>query len=154
MNMRQNGYMTNSDGFGYPENHYTIPLQGVQQVQYVRGAAALQFGPQFGGMMNYVMKQGDTTKALAVESEQTVGSNALFSSFNSVGGTAGKLQYYGDYNNRSGDGWRNNAHFNYHAYYADLNYHFTKKNIAGFPVRVFCRLMAERGICRLRLSCK
>lgn len=126
MNMRQNGYMTNSDAFGYPENHYSVALQGVQQVQYVRGSAALQFGPQFGGMMNYVMKTGDTTKALAIESEQTVGSNALFNSFNSVGGTVGKLQYYGYYDNRSGDGWRDNSHFNYHTYYADLTYHFTK----------------------------
>lgn len=29
MYMRQNGYNTNSDEFGYPENHYTIPLQAV-----------------------------------------------------------------------------------------------------------------------------
>jgi Fe(3+) dicitrate transport protein len=49
MNMRQNGYNTNSDIFGYPENHYTPPLQAVQQVQLVRGSAALQFGSQFGG---------------------------------------------------------------------------------------------------------
>ena len=132
MNMRQNGYMTNSDAFGYPENHYTVPLQGVQQLQYVRGSAALQFGPQFGGMMNYVMKTGDTAKALAIESEQTMGSNALFNSFNSVGGTVGKLQYYGYYDNRSGDGWRDNAHFTYHAYYADLRYHFTKKTSLAF----------------------
>ena len=132
MNMRQNGYMTNSDAFGYPENHYNVPLQGVQEVQYVRGAAALQFGPQFGGMMNYVMKTGDTAKAMVIESEQTVGSNGLFNSFNSVGGTVGKLQYYGYYDNRSGDGWRDNAHFNYHAYYADLAYHFTKKTSLSF----------------------
>ena len=126
MNMRQNGYVTNSDIFGYPENHYNVPLEAVQKVQYVRGAAALQFGPQFGGMMNYALKEGDTTKPIAVESEQTVGSNGLFNSYNAVGGTVGKLQYYAYYDNRSGNGWRDNAHFNYHAYYANLNYHFTK----------------------------
>ena len=132
MNMRQNGYMTNSDAFGYPENHYTIPMQAIEQVQYVRGAAALQFGPQFGGMMNYVLKEGDTTKVLAIESEQTLGSNNLFNSFNAVGGTSGKLQYYACYDNRNGNGWRDNSHFNYHAYYADVTYHFTPKTNLSF----------------------
>ena len=132
MNMRQNGYMTNSDAFGYPENHYTLPLQAVRQVQYVRGAAALQFGPQFGGMMNYVLKEGDTTKVLAIESEQTAGSNSLFNSYNSVGGTAGKLQYFAYYDNRSGNGWRDDAHFNYRAYHANLTYHFAKQTSLSF----------------------
>ena len=132
MNMRQNGYMTNSDAFGYPENHYTLPMQAIQQVQYVRGSAALQFGPQFGGMMNYVLKEGDTSKILAVESEQSVGSNGLFNSYNAVGGTKGKLQYYAYYDNRSGNGWRDNSHFNYHAYYANATYHFTPKTSLSF----------------------
>jgi Fe(3+) dicitrate transport protein len=55
MNMRQNGYNTNSDMFGYPENHYTVPMEGIQEIQYVRGSAALQFGSQFGGMMNSIL---------------------------------------------------------------------------------------------------
>lgn len=127
MNMRQNGYGTNSDMFGYPENHYTVPLQGVKQVQYVRGSAALQFGPQFGGMMNYIMKQGDSTKPVAIESEQTTGSNNLFNSFNAVGGTKGKFSYYAFFDYRHTDGWRDNAALNYHAYYANLNYKFSSK---------------------------
>ena len=73
MNMRQNGYNTNSDMFGYPEDHYTVPMQGVEEIQLVRGSAALQFGPQFGGMMNYKMKEGDTTKVFGAELEQTAG---------------------------------------------------------------------------------
>ena len=64
MNMRQNGYNTNSDMFGYPENHYTVPMQAIEEIQLVRGSAALQFGPQFGGMMNYKIKEGDSTKPL------------------------------------------------------------------------------------------
>ncbi len=127
MNMRQNGYATNSDIFGYPENHYTVPLQGVQQVQYVRGSASLQFGPQFGGMMNYIMKQGDSSKPVAIESEQTMGSNNLLNSYNAVGGTKGKFSYYAFFDYRHTDGWRDNGAFNYHAYYASLNYKFSSK---------------------------
>src|SRR6478736_3853957 len=114
MNMRQNGYNTNSDMFGYPENHYAVPMQGVRQVQLVRGSAALQFGSQFGGMMNYVMKEGDSTKAFSLESEQTLGSYNFFNSYNAIGGTKGNISYYAYYDNRHGDGWRPNAHFNYH----------------------------------------
>lgn len=132
MNMRQNGYNINSDMFGYPEDHYTPPLQAIQQVQLVRGSAALQFGSQFGGMMNYVMKEGDSTKPVAIESEQTTGSNNFFNSYNAIGGTTGKLNYYTYYDYRHGDGWRPNASFNYHAYYVNLNYHFNKKASLAF----------------------
>jgi Fe(3+) dicitrate transport protein len=132
MNMRQNGYNTNSDMFGYPENHYTVPLQGVQEVQYVRGSAALQFGPQFGGMMNFVMRQGDSTKPFEIQSEQTTGSNNFFNSYNAIGGTKGKLNYYAYFDYRHGDGWRDNATFNYHAYYINLDYHFTNKVSLAF----------------------
>ncbi len=132
MNMRQNGYNINSDMFGYPEDHYTPPLQAVQQVQLVRGSAALQFGSQFGGMMNYVMKEADSTKPLSLVSEQTTGSNNFFNSFNSVSGTKGKLSYYAYYDYRHGDGWRPKAAFNYHAYYANISYAFTSKTSLSF----------------------
>ncbi len=132
MNMRQNGYNINSDMFGYPEDHYTPPLHAIQQMQLVRGSAALQFGSQFGGMMNYVMKEGDSTKPITIESEQTTGSNNFFNSFNAIGGTQGKLNYYAYYDYRHGDGWRPNASFNYHAYYINLNYHFNSKTSLAF----------------------
>ncbi len=80
--------------FGYPEDHYTPPLQAVQQVQLVGGSAALQFGSQFGGMMNYVMKEPDSTKPFTYTGEQTTGSNNIFNSFNSISGTKGKWSYY------------------------------------------------------------
>ena len=131
MNMRQNGYNTNSDIFGYPENHYTVPLQAIQSVQLVRGSAALQFGPQFGGMMNYELKKGDSLKPISIESEQTTGSNNFFNSFNAVGGTKGRFNYYAFADFRHGDGWRDNARFNYQSYYADLNYQASSRTTIG-----------------------
>ncbi|GAC1379214.1 MAG: TonB-dependent receptor [Ginsengibacter sp.] len=128
MNMRQNGYNINSDVFGYPEDHYTPPLQGVDHIQMVRGSAALQFGSQFGGMFNYVMKSGDTLKKIMLESEQTAGSNNLYNSFNAIGGRTGKISYYAYYDDRHGDGFRSNANFNYHAYYFTSTYKFNSKS--------------------------
>ena len=132
MNMRQNGYNTNSDMFGYPEDHYSAPMQGVREIQLVRGSASLQFGSQFGGMMNFVMKKGDSTKQFSLESEQTTGSYNFFNSYNAIGGTVGKVNYYAYYDNRHGDGWRPNAAFNYHAYYANVGYQFSKKGNISF----------------------
>jgi Fe(3+) dicitrate transport protein len=83
-------------------------------------------------MMNYVMKKGDTTKTFSLESEQTAGSYNFFNSYNAVGGKVGKVSYYAYYDNRHGDGWRPNAAFNYHAYYANINYQFSKKGSLSF----------------------
>lgn len=132
MNMRQNGYNTNSDEFGYPENHYTIPLEAIQEVQYLRGSSSLQFGPQFGGMMNFILKQGDSTKPFSIESEQTAGGYNFFNSYNAVGGTSGKINYYAYYDYRSGDGWRDDSKFNYHAYYTNFQYNFNSKGSLAF----------------------
>ena len=53
LNTRQNGYDISSDVFGYPEAYYNPPLEAVETIQLIRGGASLQFGPQFGGMLNY-----------------------------------------------------------------------------------------------------
>jgi Fe(3+) dicitrate transport protein len=124
MNMRPNAYVTNSDIFGYLENHYTLPLEAVQEIQFVRGSAALQYGSQYGGMMNFIIKQGDSTKPIAVESIQTAGSNGFFNSYNAVGGTVGKINYYAYYDNRHGNGWRPSQEFDYQADYANIEYRF------------------------------
>jgi len=126
-NMRQNGYNINSDVFGYPEAHYTPPFQAIDAIQIVRGSAALQFGSQYGGMVNYHIKEADTSKRFGIESEQTAGSNRFFNSFNAVNGTVGKVSYYAYFDSRSGDGWRPDAAFNYQAFYGNIKYQFSKK---------------------------
>jgi Fe(3+) dicitrate transport protein len=131
-NIRQNGYNTNSDVFGYPENHYNLPFQGIGEIQYVRGSAALQFGDQFGGMINFKIKEPDTTKTFGLESEQTVGSNRFFNSYNAIGGKVGKISYYAYFDARNGNGWRPNAAFNYHAFYANIKYQFNSKGSLAF----------------------
>jgi Fe(3+) dicitrate transport protein len=132
MNMRQNGYNTNSDIIGYPENHYTVPMQAVDRVELIRGSASLQFGSQFGGMMNYVMKDADTSRIFSIENEQTFGSNGFFNSFIAAGGAKGKVSYYAYYDNRHGDGWRPNSAFNYQAVYGNIRYNFSEKGSLEF----------------------
>ncbi|NVM64704.1 Fe(3+) dicitrate transport protein [Mucilaginibacter sp. SG538B] len=130
-NVNQNGYNVNNDLYGYPEAMYNPPLEAVQQIELIRGSAALQYGPQFGGMLNYVIKQPDTTKSLSIETEQTYGSFNTSNSFVSVGGKKGKFTYYAFFNYRSSDGWRPNSDYNFLNAYASLHYKPTDKMDIG-----------------------
>ena len=89
LNTRQNGYDISSDVFGYPEAYYNPPLEAVETIQLIRGGASLQFGPQFGGMLNYVLKR-EKNKPFSFETQNTIGSYNLISSFNALGGTLKK----------------------------------------------------------------
>jgi hypothetical protein len=48
--------------------------------------ASLQYGTQFGGLLNFALNDGDGTEAFEITSRQSIGSFNLFNSFNSIGG--------------------------------------------------------------------
>lgn len=112
-NVRQNGYDIAGDALGYPESYYTPPAEGLERIEVVRGAASLQYGTQFGGMVNFLLKSGPEDKPIEVTTRQTGGSYGFFNTFNSIGGTVakGKLNYYGFFQYRQGDSWRVNSAF-------------------------------------------
>ncbi|MEL6925334.1 MAG: carboxypeptidase regulatory-like domain-containing protein, partial [Bacteroidota bacterium] len=57
-NTRQNGYDISADALGYPESYYTPPTQALSKIEIVRGAASLQYGTQFGGLLNFIFRKG------------------------------------------------------------------------------------------------
>lgn len=125
-NTRQNGYDISSDVFGYPEAYYNPPMEAVESIQMVRGGASLQFGPQFGGMLNYVLKK-ETTKKFSFETQNTIGSYDMMSSYNAIGGRYKKFSYYVYNDLRSGNGWRKNNRYNVRNTHAYLEYRWTEK---------------------------
>ena len=127
-NVRQNGYDIAADPFGYPEAYYNPQMQAVQRIEIVRGQGALQYGPQFGGLVNYILRNGsDIDKKFEFETQQTVGSNGLFNSFNAIGGKTKKLNYYSFFDHRNGDGWRKNSQYATNAGFGTVTYNFTPK---------------------------
>lgn len=127
-NIRQNGYDIAADPFGYPEAYYNPQLQGVQRIEIVRGQGSLQYGPQFGGMVNYILRNGsEIKKPFEFETQQTLGSNALFNSYNAIGGKKGKVHYYAFFDHRNGDGWRQNSRYFTNAGFATITYDITPK---------------------------
>ena len=127
-NVRQNGYDIAADPFGYPEAYYNPQLQAVQRIEIVRGQGSLQYGPQFGGLVNYILRNGsEINKPFEFETQQTVGSNGLFNSYNAIGGKKGKIHYYTFFDHRNGDGWRQNSRYYTNAGYGTVTYNFTTK---------------------------
>jgi len=127
-NVRQNGYDIAADPFGYPEAYYNPQLQAVQRIEIVRGQGSLQYGPQFGGLVNYILRNGsEINKPFEFETQQTVGSNGLFNSYNAIGGKKGKVHYYTFFDHRNGDGWRQNSRYYTNAGYGTVTYNFTTK---------------------------
>jgi len=126
-NVRQNGYDISSEVFGYPESYFSPPMESVSTIEVVRGAASLQYGPQFGGLLNYVIKKGDANKPIVYETQQTTGSYGLFNSYNAIGGTYKKVSYYGYFHHRNADGWRDNSRYNINTGYASVNFAASKK---------------------------
>lgn len=120
-NTRQNGYDMSADALGYPESYYLPALQAVERIEIVRGAASLQYGTQFGGMLNFKLKEAPD-KPLEIKLEQALGSFGLLNTFVSAGGRSGKLDYYGYYQYRRGDGWRNHSAFGAHTAFGRLGY--------------------------------
>lgn len=110
-NTRQNGYDISADALGYPESYYTPPAEALKEIQVIRGAASLQYGPQFGGLVNFRFRDPVTDKPLEWTSRQSVGSFGLFTSFNSLSGTVGKVGYYGYIQGKVGNGVRPNSGF-------------------------------------------
>ena len=122
-NVRQNGYDIAADPYGYPEAYYNPQLQAVQRIEIIRGHGALQYGPQFGGMVNYILRNGsDMTKKFQGESQQSLGSNGLFNTYNAIGGKTKKLHYYVFFDHRNANGYRNNSRFFTNAGFATITY--------------------------------
>lgn len=127
-NTRQNGYDISADVLGYPESYYTPASESLEEIQIVRGAASLQYGSQFGGLVNFITKSPNPNKALEVTTRNTVGSYGLFTNFTSLSGSKNKLSYYSYLNYKRGDGFRPNSGFESNNAFLHLGYDLDDEN--------------------------
>ncbi|MEO9569852.1 MAG: TonB-dependent receptor plug domain-containing protein [Polaribacter sp.] len=125
-NTRQNGYDISADVLGYPESYYTPASEGLDEIQVIRGAASLQYGTQFGGLVNFITKK--PTENQEIVFRNTVGSYGLFTNFTSLSDTHGKFSYYTYINYKKGDGFRPNSEFESTNIFAHLGYQINDKS--------------------------
>ncbi|MBI3139849.1 MAG: TonB-dependent receptor [Sphingobacteriales bacterium] len=127
-NVRQNGYDIAADPYGYPEAYYNPQLQAVQRIEVVRGQGSLQYGPQFGGLVNYILRNGsEINKPFEFESQQTTGSNGLFNSYTALGGETKKYHYYAFFDHRNADGYRQNSRYYTNSGFGTFTYRLTNQ---------------------------
>lgn len=126
-NTRQNGYDIAADALGYPESYYTPPVQALKRIEIIRGAASLQYGTQFGGMLNFEFKDAPEDTPFELNTNQSYGSFGLFNSFNSIGGTSDDVSYFGFYQYKTSNGWRPNSQVDQHTAYASFDIEATSK---------------------------
>jgi Fe(3+) dicitrate transport protein len=143
-NTRQNGYDISADVLGYPESYYTPASEGLDEIQIVRGAASLQYGTQFGGLINFITKK-PSAKPLEIITRNTLGSFGLYTNFTSFSGTNGKFSYYSYINYKEGNGFRPNSNFDSKNVFTHLEYKPNKKDILSLEITYLDYLAKQAG---------
>jgi Fe(3+) dicitrate transport protein len=102
----KDGVSIKNEQFGFPESHYTPILDAVERIEVIRAGAALQFGPQPGGAINFVMKMPRLDAPFHFTTRNVFGSYEYYRNFTEVDGTVGPFGYYFYYDHRQQDGFR------------------------------------------------
>ena len=144
-NTRQNGYDISADALGYPESYYSPPSEAIDEIQMIRGAASLQFGPQFGGLINFKLKEANTKKRLETTVRQTVGSFGLSNTFISIGGKNKNWEYYSYGNYKFGKDWRPNSSFDVRQGYLNIKKRFNERSVLGIEFTKMFYLAQQPG---------
>ena len=144
-NTRQNGYDISADVLGYPESYYTPPAEAIEEIQIIRGAASLQYGTQFGGLVNFKLKDASTYRPITGVIRNTIGTNRLYTNFTQLSGRLGKWRYIGHVNIKKGNGFRPNSEFNSSNVFAKISYDFSENTILSAEVTYLDYLAQQAG---------
>jgi hypothetical protein len=106
MQVLKDGVSIKNEQFGFPETHYTPILDAVERIELIRAGAALQFGPQPGGALNFVMKMPRQDAPFHFTTRNVFGSDEYYRNYTEVDGTIGPLGYYFYYDHRQIEGFR------------------------------------------------
>jgi Fe(3+) dicitrate transport protein len=92
----QDGLPISTDWIGFPTLYYTPLPQSLSEVQLIRGGSSLLYGPEPAPVVNFVSKRPAPNQPLGGYSENVLGSDGLFSTYNMVEGSAGPLSARAD----------------------------------------------------------
>jgi len=102
----KDGVSIKNEQFGFPETHYTPILDAVERIEVIRAGAALQFGSQPGGAINFVMKMPRQDAPFHFTTKNVFGSYDYYRNYTEIDGTIGSLGYYFYYDHRQQEGFR------------------------------------------------
>lgn len=144
-NTRQNGYDISADALGYPESYYTPVADLIERIEIVRGAASLQYGTQFGGIINFKLKKAKNTEGLQLTHKNTLASFGLYTNTTSIAYSKKKWNTYHFYQYKTGESWRAYSAFQQHTYYGNVEYVISEKSKIKFEQTYMYYLAQQPG---------
>lgn len=94
------------DMYSYPAGYFTPPLEAVERIEFIRGAAGLLYGPQPGGAINYVLKGPRRSAGVEGQARLTAGSWNTQQGFAGLAASDGAFAADGYVHYAEGDGPR------------------------------------------------
>ena len=142
--LMQDGVPMEMDWIGYPTLYYIPVPETISQVQMIRGGSGLLYGPEPEPVIDFISK-APSTRTTAM-TQQVGGSDGLYSTFNSVSGPAGPLDYLADFSHRRSSGQRANGDYELNSGDLGLDYHIDEQQKLGLAVHAYS---LESGIAGL-----
>jgi Fe(3+) dicitrate transport protein len=105
----QDGLPISTDWIGFPTLYYMPLPQSLTEVQLIRGGSSLLYGPNPAPAVNLVSKRPSANEPLGAYSENIIGSDKLFSSYNVLQGSSGAFSGRADFGLVQSSGQRNNG---------------------------------------------
>ena len=102
----KDGIPIHADMFGYPEAYYVPPMESVERIDFIRGGGSLMYGPQPGGVLNYITAEPRSDVPVSLHTRHAFGSDNFYSTYNAISGTSDGIGYLGDVHYRESDGFR------------------------------------------------
>ena len=108
--MLQDGLPISTDWIGFPTLYYMPLPQSLEEVQLIRGGSSLLYGPNPAPAVNLVSKRPAADEPFGGYSENVVGGDGLFSTYNTVQGSSGSFSARVNFGYVKSDGQRDNGH--------------------------------------------
>ena len=105
----QDGIPISTDWIGFPTLYYMPLPQSLEEVQLIRGGSSLIYGPEPAPAVNLVSKRPAANQPFGGYSENVIGSDRLFSSYNTVEGSSGPFSARLDFGYVRSNGQRDNG---------------------------------------------
>jgi Fe(3+) dicitrate transport protein len=87
----KDGVPVSPDMYNYPAAYYVPPMESVARIEFIRGGGSLLYGPQPGGVLNYVTRQPAYDRPFAAEARARFGADALRTGYAAVYGRSGTV---------------------------------------------------------------
>lgn len=133
----QDGIPIESDLIGFPTLYYIPQPQTLSSVQLIRGGSSLLYGPEPAPAINFVTRRPALGEGLKATTENTGGSNGLFSTYNEVSEGWSQWDAKADAYHRVSDGPRTNADYELNGGDAHLGYRAADGTGIAFDVHTY-----------------